>query len=158
MKIVYGNIFKTGADVLVNPVNCMGTMGAGLARQFKNKYPEIYYPYKEACKKGDLKIGSLNSLYVHRYNIWVINFPTKNDWKENSKIEYIETGLKNLVEFISNFSNHKEMGFESVAIPALGCGLGGLNWSDVKKVIEEELSPEKVGDVEIIVVLDIGKE
>jgi O-acetyl-ADP-ribose deacetylase (regulator of RNase III) len=132
MNYVKGDILESPAYALVNPVNCRGTMGKGLAAQFKNAYPSMFEDYKEACSFGELKIGKLHLSYQRKHLI--INFPTKIRWDEPSKLEYIKIGLVELRRYIM------QLKIASIAIPALGCGLGGLQWEDVKPLIEEELA------------------
>lgn len=130
-EFVSGNILESEAECLINTVNCEGFMGKGIAYQFKLKFPENNKDYIKACKNGMLRTGTL-----HHYNEsgkFIVNFPTKNKWREKSKIEYISTGLIELAKLI-NLQN-----VASVAIPPLGCGNGGLSWSDVKPLILEHL-------------------
>lgn len=122
-------------DALVNPINCVGIMGKGLALQFKKKFPDIYKPYQRACQEKQLYPGKVLSLYSLEGLTYVVNFPTKNHWREKSKLEYIETGLDDLV------LNIQDLNIRSISIPALGCGEGGLNWDDVKPLIVDKLSP-----------------
>lgn len=122
-----GNILESDADALVNTVNCEGFMGKGLAYQFKKMFPETNKSYIDTCKKNELKPGLLHSHYEN--NKLVINFPTKDKWRQKSKIEYIEDGMKTLLDLI-----YKE-NIKSIAIPPLGSGNGGLSWEDVKKII-----------------------
>lgn len=126
-----GNIFCSPAEALVNTVNCEGVMGKGLAYQFKKKYPLMEKDYIKACKLNRLSPGNLHFFYENKKLI--INFPTKNKWREKSKLNYIESGLRNL---------KKELvlrNIKSVAIPPLGSGNGGLNWNEVKHLIVREL-------------------
>ena len=129
MNIVYGNIFDRKVDAIVNPVNCVGVMGGGLAKQFALRYPEMLARYKNKCLYEGFPIGELD---VHAKNVApfkaIINFPTKSDYRYPAKIEYIKEGIKTL--------NKNPWGFESIALPALGCGLGGLSLKDVKPLIE----------------------
>lgn len=140
IKFVKGDILKSKCDVLVNPVNCVGVMGAGLALQFKKKYPDMFKEYYRMCKNK-----LLNPCVIHWYDLrqdkmyceftppnYIFNFPTKKHWKEPSRIEYIERGLDNLNELMWSFE------CESVAIPKLGCGLGNLLWENVKSIIIEK--------------------
>ena len=135
MNYTKGNILESNTEVIINPVNTVGVMGKGLALQFKQKFPTNYKIYKEACQNKTIDIGKL--LLVDESNLerrkFIINFPTKKHWRNASKIEYIEEGLKDLVRII------KANTFESMAIPALGCGLGGLDWEDVKLLLEKYL-------------------
>lgn len=128
---VTGDLLKNKAEALVNTVNCEGYMGKGIAYQFKLQFPDNNKDYIKACKNGELQPGKLHFYKEHEKII--INFPTKNKWREKSKIEYIEKGLDELVKLIVNLN------IKSIAIPPLGSGNGGLNWSDVKSVIEKKL-------------------
>lgn len=133
--IKHNDILLDNSEALVNPINCVGIMGKGLAFQFKKKYPENFKSYYAACRKGIVKPGHM---FVFATNTdanphYIINFPTKRHWKDNSKIEDIESGLKALCKIIQINSIH------SIAIPALGCGLGSLNWKDVKPLIKRIL-------------------
>lgn len=132
VKIQHGEIFDIPADIRVNTVNCVGVMGAGVALSFKNRYPDMFRDYKRACKAGDVKPGRLH-VWKNLESEWIINFPTKIDWREPSKYEYIEAGLKSLREFLSQ---HKDV---KVVMPPLGCGLGGLDWGKVSSMIHESL-------------------
>ncbi len=132
IKICQGNILEAQVEALVNPVNCVGVMGKGLALTFKQVYPENFYLYQKACKKGRVQLGEMfiTNSSNHLFNpFYIINFPTKHHWKDCSKIEDIKSGLARLVIDI------KLQQIKSIAIPALGCGLGGLNWKEVELLI-----------------------
>ncbi|GMT48870.1 MAG: Appr-1-p processing protein [bacterium] len=132
-QLVTGNILESSAKCLVNTVNCEGYMGKGIAYQFKLRFPENNHDYMKSCKSGTLKIGTIHSF--RESDKLIVNFPTKNKWREKTKIEYIHKGLSELVQFIPL---HK---VKSIAIPPLGCGNGGLNWSNVKPLIIQYLEP-----------------
>lgn len=132
IKYIRGSLFDSKMQTLTNTVNCVGVMGGGIALAFKDKYPKMFLEYKEICNNQLLDIGKLH-LY-RKESQWILNFPTKKDWKNPSKIEYIKEGLKNLVE------TYKEKGINGLAMPQLGCGLGGLNWNEVKPIMEYYLS------------------
>lgn len=127
-----GDLLKSSAVALVNTVNCEGYMGKGIAYQFKLQYPENNIDYVKACKNGTLKIGNLHH-YFEKDKI-IINFPTKDRWREKSKIDYIYKGLDELLKLIESLA------INSIAIPPLGSGNGGLVWNDVKKIIEQKLT------------------
>ncbi|MHB1214218.1 MAG: type II toxin-antitoxin system antitoxin DNA ADP-ribosyl glycohydrolase DarG [Thiobacillus sp.] len=132
-----GDILKEDAEAIINTVNCVGVMGRGIALQFKNAFPENFEAYANACNKEEVRPGRMfvfetGQLTNPRY---IINFPTKRHWRGNSRIEDIESGLTALVEVI------RQYGIQSVAIPPLGSGLGGLDWPDVKPRIERALQP-----------------
>lgn len=134
---VTGDILESNAQALVNTVNTMGVMGKGIALQFKNQYPNNYKVYKERCEAKALKVGELlvtveESLLTGTKTI--INFPTKTNWRLPSEYEYIALGLEALKKVIT------EKGINSIAIPPLGAGNGGLDWQRVKKMILEALS------------------
>lgn len=129
-----GNILEDDADALVNPVNCVGVMGRGLALQFKSAYPTNFESYKRAADRNRIRIG-IN--HVHAlppdHDRFIINFPTKRHWKHPSHPHYIQLGLQDLHMTIPG------LGIQSIAIPPLGCGLGGLDWSEIRPLIESEL-------------------
>lgn len=132
-----GDIFQSNALVLVNPVNTVGVMGAGLALKFRQKYPFMYANYKKLCANNELVVGKPK--LVSRENGWILLFPTKTDWREPSKLEYIENGLAYLHNAI--MSNCYACAGFSFAFPKLGCGCGQLDWnSDVKPIVEKYLS------------------
>lgn len=121
------SIFDVKADVLVNPVNCVGAMGAGLAREFAWRYPDMLKDYQAACKSKKLKVGTLHTWASSKKMI--VNFPTKTNWRERSEYSHIDTGMKELVKMLSRMDGM------TVAIPRLGCGLGGLEWGTVKTIV-----------------------
>lgn len=134
MKETHGDLLEADVEALINAVNCVGVMGKGIALQFKQKFPADYFKtYKNACRNGDLRIGKVQvySLGSEIIPHFIINFPTKNHWREKSRIEDIESGLQSLVETINFYE------IKSIAMPALGCGLGGLDYQDVKPLIEK---------------------
>lgn len=138
-----GNLFNSGADALVNCVNVKGVMGAGLALQFKNKFPVNFNAYQDACAKRQLHIGTVLGVQEKNDGVWIINFPTKEHWRNPSTLTYIQEGLAALVKFLER---HPEI--SSIAVPALGCGYGGLDWKDVRPLIEAHL-----GELEIRVMV-----
>lgn len=126
-----GDIFFASTEALVNPVNCVGVMGKGLALQFKKLWPSNYDAYKLACERGDIGIGKVFAYETGHHNVrFIINFATKNHWKNQSSLVDIEAGLADLVNKV------RDLSITSIAIPALGCGLGGLKWDDVRPLIE----------------------
>jgi len=130
---VTGNILDSEANAIINPVNCVGIMGKGLALQFKTRFPENFRIYKKFCDEGKLKPGIILSVRckVHEKEFLIMNFPTKRHWKDKSKIEDIEAGLGTLIKSIHDFN------ITSIAIPPLGCGLGGLEWAEVRSLLEK---------------------
>ncbi|MBI2423599.1 MAG: macro domain-containing protein [Candidatus Hydrogenedentes bacterium] len=132
IRLMKGNLLTAEADALVNTVNCAGFMGKGIALQFKQAFPENFREYAKACKAGEVQPGRMlvhdtGSMVNPRY---VINFPTKRHWRGKSRIEDIESGLAALVGVVLR------LGIRSIAIPPLGCGLGGLRWDAVQPMIE----------------------
>lgn len=127
LTLMTGNILESGADCLVNTVNCEGFMGKGLAYQFKTKFPEANKSYVKACRENHLAPGKMHC-YKDNGKL-IVNFPTKDKWRKKSKIEYIDNGMKALIQLI------KQENIESIAIPPLGSGNGGLSWEEVKKII-----------------------
>ena len=141
VRKIKGNLFDANAEALVNTVNTVGVMGRGIALQFKKAMSAEYLSaYERACKSGDLQVGRVQvydagGLYGARY---IINFPTKKHWKGNSKIEWIRDGLNSLVKTVA------DLRIRSIALPPLGCGLGGLDWNRVYPAIVDafEALPE----------------
>lgn len=134
IKFTKGNILTADVDALVNTVNTVGVMGKGIALAFKKAFPLNYKLYKEVCDKKEFLVGNMFITNTGQLTPkFIINFPTKEHWRGRSKIEYIELGMKNLVETII-YNDIK-----SIAIPPLGCGNGGLEWSIVKPIILDEL-------------------
>lgn len=125
-------MFELDVDVRVNTVNCVGVMGAGVARAFKKKYPQMFLEYRNACEAGDIRPGKLH-IWHSPTGEWVINFPTKRHWREKARYEDIHAGLISLRDYLKDRSGVK------IALPALGCGNGGLDWSRVAPMISEQL-------------------
>lgn len=145
IKYITGNILESKAEALINTVNTVGVMGKGIALQFKKAYLNNYKAYSEACKRNEITIGKLFVTKDSNLNSgekFIINFPTKKDWRKPSEYSYIEEGLNDLVRILS------EKKIKSVAIPPLGAGSGGLEWEKVKRIIVNKL---KHLDVEILV-------
>jgi O-acetyl-ADP-ribose deacetylase (regulator of RNase III) len=138
---VCDNIFNSRTKTLVNTVNCVGIMGKGIALEFKKHFPVMYDDYRVRCNNKEIEPGHP---YLWKNNAGgksVLNFPTKLHWRGNSRIEWIESGLKIFCE------NYKNWGVESIAFPALGCSNGGLDWESVEPIMIRHL--EKIRDINI---------
>ena len=140
-----GNIFDANVDALVNTVNCVGVMGRGIALQFKHAFPANFKAYAAACRQkmvepGRMFVFDTGQLTPPRY---IFNFPTKRHWRGKSRMEDIESGLVALA------SDIRRLGIRSIAVPPLGSGLGGLDWTEVRRRIEHELGT--LQDVQVIV-------
>lgn len=136
-----GNLLDDDAEALVNTVNCVGVMGKGIALAFRKAFPDNYALYRAACVANQIQIGSL--WVVSDYNLltWkkmIINFPTKTHWRYPSEYAYVEAGL---IALVSHLQTHP---VSTIAMPALGCGNGGLDWEIVRGMIEKYLSGLKV--------------
>lgn len=133
-KYKKGDLLQEPTDAIVNTVNTIGVMGKGLALQFKERFPLNYKLYRKAAESNLVEVGKVFITATQELSpFYIINFPTKKHWKEKSKLDYIKDGLDDLVQVIQN------KGIKSLAIPPLGCGLGGLKWSEVKPLIEKKL-------------------
>ncbi len=128
-----GDIFNSPAQVIVNAVNTVGVMGKGIALAFKNRYPKMFEVYREACEKKKFQMGKL--MLCHAPDHLILLFPTKENWRNPSKLEYIEKGLDRFVK------NYAEKNISSIAFPKLGCGNGELDWENVKPLMEKYLKP-----------------
>lgn len=138
-----GNLLEADVEALVNTVNTVGVMGKGIALMFKERFPHNMQAYARACKAGEVMTGKMfvtetGELMGPR---WIVNFPTKQHWRAKSRMEWIEAGLEDLHDFVVRQQ------IKSIAIPPLGAGNGGLDWSQVKPKIEQALSD--LSDVEI---------
>lgn len=161
--IINKNIFDSDADALVVPVNTKGYLGKGLALEFKKRYKYLEIIYKNICASGKFNAGCIEIINLaqfnnpqeelnlvdskyslsynksHKFN-YIIFFATKNHWRYASRIEWIKKGLEHLKFEYQKYS------IKSIAMPQIGCGLGKLNWEDVKKLIEEYFS-----DIDIVI-------
>lgn len=146
MMIYYndGTVFNVNANALVNTVNCTGVMGAGIALEFKLRYPEMFKDYETKCKAKLIKTGKVDYYRCNGSPV-IINFPAKWHFKYPSKMIWIEQGLDNFAE---TYSKHN---ISSVAFPKLGANKGGLDWEKVKKIMIKHLSPL---DIDIYICLD----
>lgn len=144
VAIKQGDLLKTDADAIVNTVNCVGVMGKGIALQFKQKWPENFKAYEAACKRGEVVPGRMfiydagGLVRPH----FIINFPTKKHWRGKSEIAFISQGLDDLV------SQVERLRIKSIAVPPLGCGNGGLEWDEVRRLIIERF--QQLPDVEVM--------
>lgn len=150
ISYVKGNLFEADVDALVNTVNCVGIMGRGVALQFKKAFPDNFAAYEQACRAGEVVPGRMFVFETGRLNPrFIINFPTKRHWRGKSRVEDIESGLEALKQEIVS------RGIRSIALPPLGSGLGGLDWSQVRKQISAVLEP--LADVDIRVFEPLGE-
>ncbi len=131
-----GNLLAADAEALVNTVNSVGVMGKGIALQFKQAFPDNYAAYEAACKHGEVNPGTMFVFHTNTFHNprFIINFPTKRHWKGKSKIQDIESGLRSLIEVV------RAENIRSIAVPPLGCGNGGLDWHEVRPLIEKAFS------------------
>ncbi len=148
IKYYKGTVFNSGAQAMVNTINTIGFMGAGIALEFRLRYPEMYIDYEKKCEEKKLKIGKVD-YFQDKSGVMIVNFPTKAHFKYPSRMEWIEKGLQNFTE------TYEKYGIKSIAFPKLGANHGGLKWEEVKIVMEKYLFPL---DIEIIICLDELKE
>lgn len=135
IKIAAGNLLQADVDALVNTVNTQGVAGKGIALQFRLAFPENFREYARAAKSDKVVPGKMFVVPTGLISgpKFIVNFPTKRHWRQPSRIEDIEAGLRDLVRAI------RELGISSIAVPPLGCGNGGLEWSVVRPMIEHTL-------------------
>lgn len=130
---VKGNIFDSERHTIVNAVNCVGVMGAGIALEYRLRYPDMFEKYEKFCESKLLDIGKL-WLYKPESGPWILNFPTKKHWKYPTKEEYLRKGLSKFV------SEYKDKGIKSIAFPMLGADKGGLGQDKSIMLLQEYLS------------------
>ncbi len=143
MKFLQGNLLDAHTEAVVNTVNTVGVMGKGIALMFKEAFPQNFRAYEEAVKRNEVRLGHMFVTDNHAFEgpRWLINFPTKKHWRQPSKLEWIVEGLQDLRRVV------EEKGIHSIALPPLGCGNGGLDWSDVRPEIERALG--QLSDVDL---------
>jgi len=144
MRDATGNLLEADAEALVNTVNCVGFMGKGIALQFKQAWPDNFEAYAKASKAGEIRPGRMFIWETGRMinPKFIINFPTKRHWRGKSRIEDIKSGLRALIGEV------RRLGIRSVAVPPLGCGNGGLNWKDIRPLIEAAFA--ELPDTEVL--------
>ena len=134
---INGDMFADEPDILVCPTNCLGVMGAGLAKKFRMKFQSASKRYTNRCETSDITPGDLIIFHEEGKTLWFI--PTKNDWRNGSEMEWIKKGIIHIRKEIAIVSLSKVL--IKIHIPALGCGLGGLDWNEVKAIFESEFEP-----------------
>lgn len=127
------SVLDSPAQTLVNTVNCVGVMGKGIAKAFKDRYPAMFIAYKRICDQNLLQPGKLWLWQGPDHS--VLNFPTKMHWRAPSQIEWIDMGLQKFV------ASYESRGISSISFPRLGCGNGGLDWNEVRPLMERYLEP-----------------
>ncbi len=140
IELTRGDLLDAPAEALVNAVNTVGVMGKGIAFQFRKKFPEMFRAYESACRAGEVRVGAMHVFDRGKTEPnarWLVNFPSKRHWREPSRMADIDAGLLDLVTVV------RRLGIKSIAIPPLGCGLGGLDWSEVRPRIESAFEAEK---------------
>jgi O-acetyl-ADP-ribose deacetylase (regulator of RNase III) len=145
IRYIRGNLLQADTDAVVNAVNTVGVMGKGIALAFRHTHPANFTEYEAACKAQQVRTGCM---FVTANPMadgprWIINFPTKRDWRRPSRFERIEEGLADLRRVILDYK------IQSIAIPALGCGLGGLHWEQVRPAIVSALDELPGVDVRV---------
>lgn len=152
ISYLQGDLLAADVDALVNAVNTVGVMGKGIALAFKTRFPANYEAYAAACQRGEVVTGRMfvtdtQALLGPR---WIVNFPTKQHWRDPSRLEWVQTGLQDLRRFLL------AQGVQSVALPALGAGLGGLSWPAVRAEMEAALADLPV-DIRVYEPLAAGR-
>lgn len=131
-----GDILNDSAHALVNPVNCVGVMGKGLAKQFADRWPEMEKRYQAACERQQIRVG--HPAIDRGQKPWIIAFPTKNHWRHKTQLDWVVQGLSRVETMIDRY------GIMSIAVPALGCGEGGLRWPKVAPALTMFATHQKI--------------
>ena len=145
IRFAQGNLLEAEVEALVNAVNEVGVMGKGIALAFRHAFPDNLRTYVEACRRREVTVGRMfvTSNTALFGPTWIINFPTKKHWRNPSRIEWIREGLRDLVGVV------RQHDIRSIALPALGCGHGGLDWGEVRQEIESAFATAR--DLEVVV-------
>ena len=145
MRFTQGNLLEARVDAVVNTVNTVGVMGKGIALMFKERFPENYKAYAAACKAEAVRVGQMfvTASVELEGPRWIINFPTKQQWYQPTRLEWVRSGLVALKNVI------REKQIKSIALPPLGCGNGGLDWAVVRPLIEATLND--LSGVEVLI-------
>ena len=147
ITILHGNLLEAVADLYINPVNTVGVMGAGVAKAFKLKYPDMYQDYRKACSKGQVYVKVEGNKIKYKPHVWIhpkrqfliINLPTKTHWKYPSRYEYIVAGLLWIRNNFDKLQRALGRPIKTIAMPFVGCGLGGLSKHKVLRLIANYL-------------------
>ena len=142
IELATGDLLEADVEALVNPVNTQGVMGKGLALEFKRAFPDAFKAYANACVRGEVMTGRMHVVRRASPPRFILHFPTKRHWRDPSKLEYVSSGLEDLVRSV------RELRIASLAVPALGCGLGGLSWAEVEPLIVNAF--EALPDVRVL--------
>jgi O-acetyl-ADP-ribose deacetylase (regulator of RNase III) len=147
LRFTKGNLLEAPVEALVNAVNTVGVMGRGIALMFKERFPENFRAYAKACMAGEVRVGRVFVCEETEAGgpRWIINFPSKEHWRNPTKLEWVVSGLEALKKVI------REKGIRSVAVPPLGCGNGGLDWDVVRPVMVKALGGREMEDVEVVI-------
>lgn len=130
----FGNVLTHQGQTIVCPVNTVGVMGTGLARAMRNRVGGLFSYYKRLCQTGELRIGRPVPFKINGKEQQVLLFPTKEMWKDNSELSYIEESLKYIAE------NYKEMGISELIMIPVGCGMGNLDYTkEVRPILYQYL-------------------
>lgn len=137
MKVIRGNIFTSKCQTLVNTVNCVGVMGAGIALECRLRYPDMHDKYVQLCYENKINIGIL---WIYKSpEKWILNFPTKKHWKYPSKVEYLHAGLEKFL------NTYEEKGIQSIAFPLLGADNGGIPQEESLMIMTTYLEKADLG-------------
>jgi O-acetyl-ADP-ribose deacetylase (regulator of RNase III) len=150
ITVLVGNLFESKAQTIVNAVNCVGIMGKGIALEFKKRFPHMFKDYTTRCERKEVRLGQ-PYLFKAKQLPHVLNFPTKDHWRSASKLTDLEMGLQCLLD------HYKEWGISSIAVLALGCGEGGLEWRIVCPTLYRYLSKMDI-PVEIYAPIGTSRE
>ena len=139
IRTVRGDILQAQAAAIANPVNCVGVAGRGLALQLRRARPDNHRAYVAACRAGLVRPGRPHVHHPPRPNLpAIVNVPTKRHWRDASRLPDVAAGIKALAELA------REHDWPTLAVPPLGCGLGGLPWSRVRPLIHDAFADAAV--------------
>jgi putative acetyltransferase len=142
IRFVSGDLFDNSYDAqaFAHGCNCQGSMGAGIARTFRARYPEMYEGYRRRCK-AEPRQFNLGDCWLWKSDArpWIFNLGTQEGyWRSRSSYEAIDTALRRMYEQADG------EGITSIAMPRIGVGYGGLSWKKVRAIIESVFGDEPI--------------
>ena len=152
-----GDLLESNVDYICHQVNCRGRMGSGIAKQIRERFPEVYQVYRERYEDAlrvldspDRMLGSTDIVQIPDSNQHVVNMYSQRSYGYDGKRYTSYIAFKHILrELNTDIPTDCTIGFPK----GIGCGLGGGNWVVISKMIEEIL-----GDSHKVFIYELDKE